>query len=88
MESSENKWGTADLMVTAAHRYCLGRSSAAVSECVCWLHDNWHEINEHAKLRIYNETKEALELNHVGHSCDREQWNILIDFIEMCEPEE
>lgn len=33
-------WGRSDLMATAAVRYCLGRCSYIVGDCVDWLHEH------------------------------------------------
>ncbi len=66
-------------MVTAAHRYCLGRRSYMVSDCVDWLIYHWHEFDEHARLRVINETKEALEKGWAGDDCDIKEWKRLIE---------
>jgi hypothetical protein len=73
-------WGRNDLMVTAAHRYCLGRTSYIVSECVEWLINIWPHICENAKERIVIETQGALEKNRAGDNCDAFQWQKLLFF--------
>lgn len=67
-------WWTQDLMVTAAHRYCLGRKTYIVSECVDWLLYNWNMFNKHTKNLIVKETQEAIERNRAGDPCDVECW--------------
>lgn len=71
-------WGMNDLMVTAAHRYCLGRRSYIVSECVDWLIKNWGLFHVETKKQIIVETKEAIERGFAGDDCDVEQWQRLI----------
>lgn len=71
-------WGMNDLMVTAAHRYCLGRRSYIVSECVDWLIKNWGLFHVETKKRIIVETQEAIEKGFAGDGCDVEQWQRLI----------
>lgn len=40
-ENIKNPWGFNDLMVIAAFRYCLGRSTYIVGTCVDWLTEHW-----------------------------------------------
>lgn len=81
-------WGTNDLMVMAAFRYCLGRMTYIVSDCCDWLIAQWPVIKQSAKDIIKKELEEvfkeddALRANPqsgysykpLGHNCDREQW--------------
>lgn len=73
-------WGHHDLMVTAAHRYCLGRRTYIVSQCVEWLMHNWEKFEDTTKKLIIEETQEALERNNAGDACDIDQWQSLIKF--------
>lgn len=68
-------WGYHDLMVTAAHRYCLGRRTYIVSECVKWLIQNWSLFEKNTKKLIVEETKEALDKGWAGDACDVAEWN-------------
>ena len=72
-------WGLNNLMVTAAHRYCLGRRTYIVSECVDWLISIWNFLDLTTKKRIIEETQEALDKDHAGDKCDIEQWERLIN---------
>lgn len=57
--SDENKWGRAQLMVIAAVRYCLGRSSYIVSDCVDWLISQWSEFDHSTKAIVQRDIEEA-----------------------------
>ena len=37
----EQAWGSCELMVLAAFRYCLGRQTYIVNACADWLIDVW-----------------------------------------------
>jgi len=76
----ENWWGTHHIMVTAAHRYCLGRRTYIVSICVDWLKSNWEKIEPETKKRIVSETHEAIDKECAGDACDVDAWKTLIDF--------
>ena len=86
-------YGRNDLMVTAAFRYCLGRCTYIVSDCVDWLKDIWPTIQDGAKYAIIRELKEAIQKDDedraegrehktLGHDCDRAAWLDLMAFIE------
>ena len=49
---SDGPWGRADLMVTAAVRYCLGRSSYIVGDCVDWLVANWQAFSPNCRAIV------------------------------------
>ncbi len=72
-------WGHGDLMVTAAHRYCLGRRTYIVSECVNWLISNWKRLEDHTKKLILEETQEAIDRDYAGESCDVREWNKILE---------
>ncbi len=67
------EWGFHNLMVVACFRYCLGRRSYIVSNCVEFLTDYWGEFDKTSK-----ETKEALEKGHAGDKCDEDRWKQLL----------
>jgi hypothetical protein len=72
-------WGPHNLMVTAAHRYCLGRRTYIVSVCVNWLKSNWDKFDKNTKKMIVEETQEALERDLAGDSCDIREWEQIIN---------
>lgn len=74
----KSHYGHKQLMITAAHRYCLGRSSYIVSECCEWLMRIWHKIEPEVRERIICETREAIALGLADHKCDVENWNELL----------
>jgi hypothetical protein len=86
-------WGRDDLMVIAAFRYCLGRSTYIVGDCVDWLIDVWGGLQCGAQAVIRRELAEEFERDGahrqrgtggnypLGHDCDRAEWKRLLDFI-------
>lgn len=76
------EWGFHNFMVTAAHRYSLGRRTYAVSLCVDWLMKYWDEIDHNSKRLIVSETREAIDRGCAGDSCDIECWEGLLKFVE------
>lgn len=74
----EDMWGPHHIMVTAAHRYCLGRRTYIVSSCVYWLMAIWSKVEPHTKNMIIRETQEAIDSGAAGDTCDVDQWNKLL----------
>lgn len=70
--------GPHHIMVTAAHRYCLGRRTYIVGICVSWLLTNWDKIEEQTRKRIREETQEAIDKQNAGDACDIDEWNKLL----------
>ena len=82
---SDGPWGRADLMVTAAVRYCLGRSSYIVGDCVDWLLANWERFEPGCRLVILRDISEAIQRDDearergdqylpLGMDMDRREW--------------
>lgn len=82
----------AESMVIYAFRYCLGRMSYAVGECVCFLMSNWRYLSSQTQGIIARELnvtflKDDLsrktDASHhpLGMDCDRDEWQRLRDFI-------
>lgn len=61
-------------MVTAAHRYCLGRQSYIVGACIEWLSAWWDSFDDNTKAIIIRDTVEALQDNMAGSYLDKEAW--------------
>lgn len=83
--SSTRPWGRADLMATAAVRYCLGRSSYIVGDCVDWLIEQQHAIEPAALKIIVRDIREAVQRDEearergdqclpLGMDMDRSEW--------------
>lgn len=81
-------YGRDNLMVVAAHRYCLGRSTYIVGDCVEWLLSIWNELPDKTKAIIQRDTEEAFkrddeeraegrEFKTLGMDCDRAEWERL-----------
>ncbi len=62
------------LMVIAAHRYCLGRRSYIVGSCIDWLYKWWPDLEENTKNTIIRDTIKALQENMAGGKCDFIAW--------------
>jgi hypothetical protein len=78
-------YGLNDLMLTAAHRYCLGRSSYIVSEFVTWFIDHYDNFDNNAIVCVHKETIEHLNQTVDScyvHECDRAQWEYLVKFLD------
>lgn len=71
-------WGRHELMVVAAHRYCLGRRTYIVSDCVEWLLFNWNKFESTTQDLIIKETTESLEKGWAGDACDIEEWETFL----------
>ena len=66
------------LMVMAAHRYCLGRSSYIVSSCIEWLDRHWDQISDNTKQVVLRDTQSAVSENLAGHDFDRRAWQAFL----------
>jgi len=62
------------LMVMAAHRYCLGRRSYIVGSCVEWLKNWWGLCEDNTREVIMRDTIEALQDGNAGDSMDIRAW--------------
>ena len=69
-----NNFGRDNLMVIAAFRYCLGRRTYIVSDCVAWLKEIWPLLEDRDRRLIKKEVDESLAMNRAGDSCDKDEW--------------
>ena len=78
-------FGRGQLMAIAAVRYCLGRQSYFVGDCVDWLEQAWATLTPETKVIIKRDIEEAFALDEraraegagykpLGMDCDRQQW--------------
>ncbi len=84
--SEQGAWGWQDLMVLAAFRYCMGRTSYISSVCADWLVDKWPELPPRSKALIRTELDRAFvqddedratgatSFKALGWDCDRAKW--------------
>ena len=77
----EKTYGMGGLMITAAVRYCIGRRSYIVSECVDWILANWNGWPDSVKAIIERDVEDEFECddqnpewNRLGDACDKRQW--------------
>lgn len=62
------------LMVMAAHRYCLGRRSYIVGSCIDWLTIHWSTFEPNTQFTIIRDTIEALQDDMAGEPMDMQGW--------------
>jgi len=67
------------LMVTAAHRYCLGRRSYIVGSCIEFLNEVWPQLNEITQQVILRDTHEALKRGDAGDKYNTQAWQYFVD---------
>jgi hypothetical protein len=66
------------LMVMAAHRYCLGRQTYIVSSCIDWLRLWWPKFERNTRRVIVRDTIDALQHDNAGSpTCDVPGWREL-----------
>lgn len=88
----EFPWGRNELMALAAVRYCLGRQSYIVGDCVDWLLACWPKFSGPCKCSIFRDVFEAFKKDDeflergdsyrpLGMDVDRAQWERFRDFL-------
>lgn len=86
----EGPWGYEDIMVLAAFRYCVGRRSYIVYECVSWMLINWPKFGDFVKTHILVELENLFDMDDkfrttgngcltLGDDCDRIEWERIRD---------
>lgn len=90
-ETLDGFWADLDtqLMVMAAHRYCLGRRSYIVGSCIDWIWEHRKRFDRNTIRVIVRDTVEALQDGTAGSEIiDVPGWKKLAQdlFLEM--PEE
>lgn len=68
------------LMVTAAHRYCLGRQTYIVGSCIEWLREWWPSFTANTKRIILRDTIESLQDGTAGADMDTRGWTQFADW--------
>lgn len=68
------------LMVMAAHQYCLGRRSYIVESCIEWLRLWWTKFERRTQEVIVRDTIEALQDNRAGSDSDTIVWKAFADW--------
>lgn len=62
------------LMMMAAHRYCLGRSSYIVGAALDFFDQHWSQLTPHTQGIILRDIKEALDRGMAGMDIDARGW--------------
>ena len=71
---------TGQLMVMAAHRYCLGRQSYIVGACIEWLRAWWPSFEKNTQNVIVRDTVEALMEKIAGSEYDEKEWKYFAEW--------
>jgi predicted DNA-binding protein len=66
-----------ELMVTAAHRYCLGRQSYIVGACINWVKKNHESFSNRTKMIMVRDIIEAIMDDCAGADFDTRGWKDL-----------
>ena len=69
-----------ETMIVESFRYCLGRRSYAVSECVERTKKYWPKLSDNIKKLILKDIQECIDRGGAGDDCDVREWNSLIEF--------
>jgi hypothetical protein len=70
---------TGESMVFWAFRYCLGRRSYAVSDCVENLLDAFPKLRRRDQLTIQKEIREAIQKGEAGMDMDVKEWQRILE---------
>jgi hypothetical protein len=77
----EKTYGMNGLMITAAVRYCVGRRTYIVGECVDWILANWRDWPENVRTIIqrdlegeFDRDAQVPNWNPLGDDCDKREW--------------
>ncbi len=68
-----------ELMVMAAHGYCLGRKTYIAQVCIFWLISHWESLSTNTRGVIIRGTKRAIQRGEAGDECDRDAWQKLVE---------
>jgi len=63
-----------DSIAIWAFRYCLGRASYAVGDCIDWLRSVWNRLQPNTRTVILRDIQEAVDRNEVGIKPYRMAW--------------
>lgn len=62
-----------------AFRYCLGRRTYAVSDCVDNILNNWDKLTYQTKQLMFEEIEEAITGGNAGMQCDVYEWRRILE---------
>jgi hypothetical protein len=84
MTDFEKNHGRDGLMILAAVRYCIGRRTYIVNDCVNWIIENWDSWPDHIQNIIQRDVEESFVRDDearlgngykwLGDDCDRAEW--------------
>ncbi len=76
------------LMVMAAHRYCLGRQSYIVGAAIDWIREWWSQFSPNTRQVMVRDTVEALMEGQAGSGYDVTAWRELATWGYLQLPEQ
>jgi hypothetical protein len=66
-------------MIFYGFRYCLGRKTYAVANCVDYLIANWNRISAMTRTLMQKEIRVAIERGRCGMEMDKRQWERVLE---------
>ena len=75
-------WGRDQLMVLCALRYCLGRSSYIVADCIEFLKAHFDAFDSDIQDLVKKEVEEFLEENTHVSVLDRNEWKAFLEYVK------
>lgn len=69
---------TLQVLLLESFRYCLGRQTYAVSECVETLINYWSVLPEAWQKQIKEDIGGAMKNGTYGHLCDLNEWQKIL----------
>jgi hypothetical protein len=77
----DKTYGRSGLMVISAVRYCIGRRSYIVGDCVDWILANWSDWPANVKTIIQRDLEQEFEKaaqnpdwKPLGYDLDKREW--------------
>jgi hypothetical protein len=70
-----------DSMVFYAFRYCLGRQTYVISECVEYLVENWHRLSDNTRTQIKEILGDA-GIQRLQGSIDSAEWAKVLEMVQ------
>jgi hypothetical protein len=68
-----------DAMIEYGFRYCLGRQTYAVGDCVNYLIKHWEQLRTETQWRIRKDILNAFDTKRYGSETDRARWAQILD---------
>lgn len=70
---------TFQILLLESFRYCLGRRTYAVSDCVELLTEHWKLLPEGYQKQMHGDISHAIEHKMAGDDCDIVEWKKILE---------